>query len=86
MIDLLHNTEYNTHNGYFIVSGYVSFIKSDDKMMYMACPDCSKKVEETDKGIECKHCNKFFEDAVPTYMLTCKFADTSDEIFISLYR
>ena len=86
MNDMLHNIDYSVHNGYFIITGYVSQIKSDDKMLYMACPDCSKKVEETDKGIECKHCNKFYESAIPTYMLTIKFTDTTDEIYISLYR
>jgi hypothetical protein len=65
----------------------VTFIKSEDKTTYLACPDCKKKViEEPGQGARCDNCRKSFEAGVPTYMLLAKVADGSGELFVNFYR
>lgn len=36
--------DYSTHNGFFVLNGYVTFIKADDKATYSGCPDCKRKM------------------------------------------
>ena len=35
-----------TNNKLFVISGYVKLIFNDEKMIYLSCPDCRKKVIE----------------------------------------
>ena len=79
---------------YFTVSGYITYIKNDDRVYYLACPDdnCRRKVVEND-GMEdseakyrCDTCNKTYKDCVPSYMLLAKIADFSDSVYVNFYR
>lgn len=50
------------------IQGFVKHI--DEKPIYLACPDCRKKViEEGDKSWKCEHCAKTYSHMVPTYMI-----------------
>eukprot|EP00347_Sterkiella_histriomuscorum_P003463 403364199 len=75
---------------YFWVNCQISFIKKDDKLYYLACPEenCRKKViEDTDsKTFRCESCNQSFQSCVPTYMLMARIIDQSDSIFVNFYR
>ena len=73
---------------FFYVSGFVSYLRNDDKTYYLACPDdtCKKKVLEESVGWRCENCNKTYPNCVPTYVLTAKIADVSDQQYISFYR
>jgi replication factor A1 len=73
---------------FFFVSGFVSYLKNDDKTYYLACPDesCKKKVMEESVGWRCENCNKTYPNCVPTYVLTAKIADVSEQVYISFYR
>ncbi len=72
----------------FYTSGYVSYLRNDDKTFYLACPDesCKKKVIEECVGWRCENCNKTHQTCVPTYMLCAKIADVSDVLFVNFYR
>ena len=69
------------------VSGYVSFVKNDDKTFYLACPteSCKKKVMEESTGWRCENCNRTYNNCVPTYMLSAKISDLSDCFFVNFY-
>jgi len=73
---------------FFYVSGFISQLKNDDKSFYLACPDenCKKKVHEEAVGWRCEACNKTYPNCVPTYVLSAKVADVSDQIYINFYR
>ena len=53
---------------YFTVSGYITYVKNDEKAYYLACPDdnCRRKVQENDGTFEsqmkyrCDNCNKCY--------------------------
>ena len=70
------------------MSGYVSHVRNDDKTFYLACPtdSCKKKVMEESTGWRCENCNRTYSDCVPTYMLSAKIADVSDNFFVNFYR
>ena len=72
----------------FYISGYVSFLRNDDKTFYLACPEesCKKKVIEESVGWRCENCNKTYPNCVPTYMLSAKFSDVSETMFLNFYR
>ena len=59
---------------------------TDDKMIYNACPDCRKKVQDEPAGYRCETCNKVHSTMVPTYMLTVKVSDLSGSLYISFPR
>jgi len=44
------NLNTNRENGFFQISGYIIFIKNDEKTFYLACPEenCRRKVYEND--------------------------------------
>jgi hypothetical protein len=71
---------------FFKVSCFIQNIKDDDKMFYLACPDCKKKVTEEPVGFRCEHCAKVYNSCDPTYMLSAKVADSSTSTFISFPR
>jgi hypothetical protein len=72
----------------------VTFVKHDDKIYYLACPndDCRRKVTENDGMIDrngkyrCDHCNKSYDHCNPSYMLLAKISDFSDSVFVNFYR
>lgn len=70
------------------MNGYVSRIKNEDKLFYSACPnqDCRRKVSEETGGYKCEHCNKFYPDCTPTYMVTAKISDFTDAIYVNFAR
>jgi replication factor A1 len=70
------------------VSGYISHMRNDDKTYYLACPTdtCKKKVMEESTGWRCENCNRTYSHCVPTYMLSAKIADLSDNFFVNFYR
>ena len=72
----------------FYMSGYVAYLRNDDKTFYLACPEesCKKKVIEESVGWRCENCNKTYPNCVPTYMLCAKISDVSDTLFINFYR
>jgi replication factor A1 len=80
--------------GYFNICGYVTFVKHDDKIYYLACPndDCRRKVTENDGMVDrtgkyrCDHCNKSYDHCNPSYMLLAKISDFSDSVFVNFYR
>ena len=43
-------------NHFFFLNGYVSSIKSDQRMFYEACNNCNKKVIEDTGGYRCENC------------------------------
>lgn len=61
-------------------------MKTDDKMMYNACPDCHKKVQEEAAGYRCEHCAKTHMTMTPTYMLSAYIADLSGGLFVQFPR
>jgi len=72
---------------YYKISGHVSHIPFDEKMYYMACPQCRKKViQEVDNRFKCEHCGKVYDSANPTYMVQGKFSDLSGSAYISFTR
>jgi hypothetical protein len=71
---------------FFKLSGYVSHIITDDKMFYLSCPDCRRKVIEDVTGYRCENCNKTQSRMIPTYMLTAKLSDVSGSLFIQFPR
>ena len=73
-------------NMFFYASGYVSFMKNDDRTFYLACPECKKKVMEESCGWRCESCDKAQPTCVPTYMLLAKISDVSDNLFVNFYR
>jgi hypothetical protein len=53
------NSKNNTNNAkFFKVSGYISRMMNDEKMFYLSCPECRKKVIEETVGYRCENCNK----------------------------
>lgn len=47
--------------GFYLVNCHVSFIKNDDKILYLACPEdnCRRKVvEESPNLFKCENCNR----------------------------
>ncbi len=58
-----------TGTKFFKLSGYISRLTNDDKVFYLACPDCRKKVQECTEGWSCESCGKVKATMVPTYML-----------------
>ena len=80
---------YNNNNNqtkFFKINGYVAKLMNDEKMFYLACPDCKKKVTEDIAGWRCESCGKIQHSNVPTYMLTAKIADVSGTIYVQFLR
>ena len=71
---------------FFAVSGYVSYIRADDRTFYNACKECKRKVTQDQSGWKCENCDKYFEECVPTYMLLAKVSDLSDSCYVNFYR
>jgi replication factor A1 len=41
----------------YFINGFISYIKSDDNTVYMACPGCKKKVQKDGDDYRCEKCN-----------------------------
>ena len=76
------------HNGFFVINGFVSYIKADDKTTYNGCPDCHRKVfTDFNQMTRCENCNKVIEgEGEAIYMLTAKITDASESFFVNFYR
>lgn len=59
---------------------------NDDKIYYLSCPDCRKKVIEEATGWRCENCNKIQLTNTPTYMLSARLLDTSGGVYICFPR
>ena len=70
---------------FFYASGYVAYMKNDDRTFYLACPECKKKVMEESCGWRCESCDRAQPTCVPTYMLLAKIADVSETLFVNFY-
>jgi replication factor A1 len=56
---------------------------NDERMFYLGCPECRKKVIEEVAGYRCENCNKVQTQCVPTYMLSAKMNDLSGSTFMT---
>ena len=46
---------------FYKISGHVSkMVGETDKMYYLSCPECKRKVIEEPVGFRCDHCDKTF--------------------------
>eukprot|EP00347_Sterkiella_histriomuscorum_P019324 403342085 len=77
---------------FFFLNGYISLIKNDDKIFYIACPNdnCRRKVTEEHQqqgqAYRCEACNKVYRTCQPTYMIQAKITDFTDTIYINFPR
>ncbi|KAH7366539.1 hypothetical protein KP509_18G083500 [Ceratopteris richardii] len=73
---------------YFNVKGYVSYIKPDQAMYYLACQSCNKKVTEDSVSSKfwCEACQKTYEECSRRYIMTVKFSDFRGEAWISAFN
>ena len=57
----IFNSESNSK--YFKISGFVKLILNDDRIFYMACPECRKKVSDDYGVMSCVICNKTYKSS-----------------------
>ena len=72
----------STYTKFYKISGFVKIIFNDDKIMYLSCPDCRKKVIEELGKWKCEYCNKTHEQNLPTYMLSALINDVSGSVLV----
>ncbi|CAI2359121.1 unnamed protein product [Moneuplotes crassus] len=75
-------------SNFYVINGYVSYIKADEKATYLGCPDCYRKVYQDYEGhFYCEKCAKSLEKGGQyIYMLTARISDATDSLFVNLYR
>ena len=61
-------------------------IFNDEKILYLSCPDCRKKVIEEDGNWRCENCDKLHEKNLPTYMLSALISDVSGNVMVQFPR
>ena len=72
---------------FFKLQGYIKHIYIDEKMIYLSCPVCRKKVIEDKPGFwRCESCNMTHTTNLPTYMLSAVFADVSGQMNLAFPR
>jgi len=74
---------------FFFVNGFVSQLRNDDKLYYLACPSdsCRRKVTEEYNGrFRCEACAKSFITCNPTYMIVAKITDFTDSLYVHFTR
>ncbi len=71
---------------YYKLSGIVSKIMNDERLFYLACNECRKKVLDDTAGYRCESCNKTYATCNPTYMITAKISDISGHAFVQFTR
>jgi replication factor A1 len=54
--------------------------------IYQACPECKKKLEHTDEGFACRHCNKDVDEPEPTMFFKITVDDGTETIRVTLFR
>jgi len=67
---------------FYKISGFVKTIFNDDKIMYLSCPDCRKKVIEEASAWRCEHCSRTYNTNLPTYMLSALINDVSGSVMV----
>ena len=80
------HSEEDLRSMFFYVSGFVAYMKNDDRSFYLACPECKRKVMEDACGWRCENCDKAHPNCIPTYMLMAKISDVSESLFCNFYR
>lgn len=85
--ELLNEVKYLGNNSanftkFYKISGFVKTIFNDDKIMYLSCPDCRKKVIEECGMWKCEHCSKTHSANLPTYMLSALINDVSGSVMV----
>jgi replication factor A1 len=77
-------------NIYFVVNGYVNYVKNDERNVYHSCPEetWKRKVKFNDykRKWYWEWCQLDYAVCKPTYVCQVKFMDLSDSFFISFYR
>jgi replication factor A1 len=76
----------STFTKFYKISGFVKTIFNDDKIMYLSCPDCRKKVIEEAGAWKCEHCSKTHSTNLPTYMLSALINDVSGSVMVQFPR
>ena len=73
---------------FFMINGFVSRIKNDDKIYYEACKNdkCNKKVIADGDVYRCDNCGQTFDSCAPTYMMKVKISDLSGSLYVSFTR
>ena len=72
----------------YYVNAHVEMIRSDPKMVYMACPSCKKRMNEEDSGCTSwrwERCDMVSPSPIPTYILSVKLTDSSGSLWIKIY-
>lgn len=64
----------------------MKLIFNDEKILYLSCPDCRKKVIEEDGNWRCENCDKLHETNLPTYMLSALISDVSGNVMVQFPR
>ena len=71
-----------SNSKFFKISGFVKIILNEDKIYYMACPDCRKKVTNENGLWRCENCIKTYKNSQPTYMLSAVIHDATGDVLI----
>lgn len=71
-----------TFTKFYKISGFVKTIFNDEKIMYLSCPECRKKVTEERGNWKCEQCHKTFSTNLPTYMLSALINDVSGSVMV----
>lgn len=71
---------------FYKISGFVKMIFNDEKILYLSCPDCRKKVIEEDGHWRCETCDKLHSTNLPTYMLSALISDVSGNVMVQFPR
>ncbi|KAG0625162.1 hypothetical protein M758_2G032500 [Ceratodon purpureus] len=72
---------------YLNVRAYISFIKPDQAMWYIACQTCNRKlVEESTSSYWCEGCQKHSETCSRRYIMQAKLLDSSGEAWVSAFN
>ena len=61
-------------------------IFNDDKILYLSCPECRKKVMQEGRGWKCENCDKVHDTNLPTYMLSALISDVSGNVMVQFPR
>eukprot|EP00775_Hariotina_reticulata_P004646 gene4646-4898_t len=65
---------------------YVTQVKEDQTMYYLANPDGGKKVEERDGRYWCEGEGRFVDAAERRYVLSVRVADASQEVWVNMFN
>ena len=71
------------------ISGFTKVIFNEEKLVYLGCPDCRRKVmdEPGQKDVwKCETCMKSHKHVVPTYMISAIIHDTSGDVIVQFPR